>query len=107
MKTKRMLMLVPVALLFTGGCETQDGPLPVAYRPVMGAGGSQGEVYRTYAYDPYYDYSGAIFPYKDFYWYGRPPFYVKGAPLRKFDADNETAKPVKKASPRAAVRSKP
>jgi hypothetical protein len=105
MKTNRILLLAPLVLLAVTGCQTQPAPLPVSYRPVFGSGGGEGEPVRTYAYDPYYDYSGAIFPYKDLYWYGRPPFYVKGAPLKKFESDREAGKALKKAA--TPGRSKP
>ncbi len=102
MKTKVIVSLSSVALLLlTTGCETQEAFLPQSFRPVSGIGSKEVGLYRTYAYDPYYYFSGSIFPYKDFYWYGRPPFYTGAGPLKKFGADEEEPLP-KKAKVRSA-----
>jgi hypothetical protein len=101
MKRKLIASLSPLALLVTTGCETQEPGLPQSYRPVSGIGTEEAGLYRVYAYDPYYYFSGSIFPYKDLYWYGRPPFYTAAGPLKKFGGE-EVVQPPKKAKARLA-----
>lgn len=86
------------ALLLLSSCTQQPGASPgvkgASYRPQA----EKATLYRAQVYDPYYDYSGAIFRNRDYYWYGRPPFYVYRPYQRFDDSAQATSKPKAKSN---------
>lgn len=81
-----MGLLSPAAFLLAVGCESQQASLSQAYRPV--GVGVEAAAENVYEWDPFFYHSGKIFPFRDRYWYGRPPFYVQNVShLQKFEAD--------------------
>jgi hypothetical protein len=86
MKRSLVFQIAASVLLLLTGCKTQTGHGPAGLKASAHGSPDQARLYRVSTYDPWYDYSGSIFPYKDFYWYGRPPFYtVRDAGLQRFE----------------------
>jgi hypothetical protein len=76
MKRFSMLSIAAACLSLLTACKTQSALGPVGLQASAHGSSDEAKLYRVRTYDPWYDYSGSIFPYKDFYWYGRPPLYT-------------------------------